>query len=78
MFFKDKQARLAQSVERQALNLVVGGSSPPVGASLFLFLLLFQYIGINLFVSLFIIFYNNHTRLLTYWIPWKPIQRIGI
>ena len=27
------QARLAQSVERQALNLVVGGSSPPVGAS---------------------------------------------
>ena len=25
------QARLAQSVERQALNLVVGGSSPPVG-----------------------------------------------
>ena len=32
-------ARLAQSVERQALNLVVGGSSPPVGA--FLFILLF-------------------------------------
>ena len=31
-------ARLAQSVERQALNLVVGGSSPPVGAFLFLFL----------------------------------------
>ena len=31
-------ARLAQSVERQALNLVVGGSSPPVGAFLlFLF-----------------------------------------
>ena len=27
------QARLAQSVERQALNLVVGGSSPPVGDS---------------------------------------------
>ena len=31
-----KQARLAQSVERQALNLVVGGSSPPVGDSFFL------------------------------------------
>ena len=29
------QARLAQSVERQALNLVVGGSSPPVGVLLF-------------------------------------------
>ena len=29
----DEQARLAQSVERQALNLVVGGSSPPVGDS---------------------------------------------
>ena len=29
------QARLAQSVERQALNLVVGGSSPPVGDLLF-------------------------------------------
>ena len=29
----NEQARLAQSVERQALNLVVGGSSPPVGAS---------------------------------------------
>ena len=28
-------ARLAQSVERQALNLVVGGSSPPVGDLLF-------------------------------------------
>ena len=34
-----KQARLAQSVERQALNLVVGGSSPPVGDSFFFFLL---------------------------------------
>ena len=34
-----KQARLAQSVERQALNLVVGGSSPPVGDSFFLFLI---------------------------------------
>ena len=34
-----KQARLAQSVERQALNLVVGGSSPPVGGSFFFFLL---------------------------------------
>ena len=33
-----KQARLAQSVERQALNLVVGGSSPPVGDSFFPFL----------------------------------------
>ena len=32
-----KQARLAQSVERQALNLVVGGSSPPVGDSFFSF-----------------------------------------
>ena len=30
-------ARLAQSVERQALNLVVGGSSPPVGAFLLFF-----------------------------------------
>ena len=30
------KARLAQSVERQALNLVVGGSSPPVGDFLFL------------------------------------------
>ena len=30
-------ARLAQSVERQALNLVVGGSSPPVGAFFCLF-----------------------------------------
>ncbi len=28
---KECIARLAQSVERQALNLVVGGSSPPVG-----------------------------------------------
>ena len=28
-----RRARLAQSVERQALNLVVGGSSPPVGAA---------------------------------------------
>ena len=28
---RGKCARLAQSVERQALNLVVGGSSPPVG-----------------------------------------------
>ena len=40
------QARLAQSVERQALNLVVGGSSPPVGASfcvLFLFLSIFSF-----------------------------------
>ena len=33
------QARLAQSVERQALNLVVGGSSPPVGDSFRLILL---------------------------------------
>ena len=32
------QARLAQSVERQALNLVVGGSSPPVGDSFCLLL----------------------------------------
>ena len=36
----NEQARLAQSVERQALNLVVGGSSPPVGD--YLFLLLFD------------------------------------
>ena len=35
---KERRARLAQSVERQALNLVVGGSSPPVGVSLFLIL----------------------------------------
>ena len=34
-------ARLAQSVERQALNLVVGGSSPPVGASFHFFISLF-------------------------------------
>ena len=34
---KQYQARLAQSVERQALNLVVGGSSPPVGDSFCLF-----------------------------------------
>ena len=31
------QAGLAQSVERQALNLMVGGSSPPVGAQYFAF-----------------------------------------
>ena len=31
------QAGLAQSVERQALNLMVGGSSPPVGVLLFNF-----------------------------------------
>ena len=38
------QARLAQSVERQALNLVVGGSSPPVGASFcVLFLSIFSF-----------------------------------
>ena len=30
-----KHAVLAQSVERKALNLVVGGSSPPVGAFFF-------------------------------------------
>ena len=34
----NEQARLAQSVERQALNLVVGGSSPPVGDSFCLLL----------------------------------------
>ena len=38
-----KQARLAQSVERQALNLVVGGSSPPVGDSFFSFSLPFLF-----------------------------------
>ena len=32
-----QEARLAQSVERKALNLVVVGSSPTVGASLFLY-----------------------------------------
>ena len=31
----DIEARLAQSVERKALNLVVVGSSPTVGVSLF-------------------------------------------
>jgi 5,10-methylene-tetrahydrofolate dehydrogenase/methenyl tetrahydrofolate cyclohydrolase len=31
-------ARLAQSVERKALNLVVVGSSPTVGKFVFLFL----------------------------------------
>ena len=31
------QAGLAQSVERQALNLMVGGSSPTVGAQYFAF-----------------------------------------
>ena len=35
------QARLAQSVERQALNLVVGGSSPPVGVLLLFLILMF-------------------------------------
>ena len=30
-----RKARLAQSVERQTLNLVVEGSSPSVGASFF-------------------------------------------
>ena len=37
------QARLAQSVERQALNLVVGGSSPPVGDSIFIAFRLFEH-----------------------------------
>ena len=37
-----KQARLAQSVERQALNLVVEGSSPSVGDS-FVFIFLFSF-----------------------------------
>ena len=44
-------ARLAQSVERQALNLVVGGSSPPVGA--FLFILLFFFFCILWFLIRF-------------------------
>ena len=35
-----KQARLAQSVERQTLNLVVVGSSPTVGDHFFFFSLL--------------------------------------
>ncbi len=34
-----RSARLAQSVERKALNLVVGGSSPPVGDIFFPFFL---------------------------------------
>ena len=38
-----EQARLAQSVERQALNLVVGGSSPPVGDSIFIAFRLFEH-----------------------------------
>ena len=33
------EARLAQSVERQTLNLVVEGSSPSVGASFFVLVL---------------------------------------
>ena len=37
---KYKQARLAQSVERQALNLVVEGSSPSVGDSFLISLLI--------------------------------------
>ena len=45
------QARLAQSVERQALNLVVGGSSPPVGDSLF-FLALSLFLHNHLLTSL--------------------------
>ena len=58
----EKQARLAQSVERQALNLVVGGSSPPVGASFCLFLLLprllaldLQYAGYGFSLDLFVL-----------------------
>ena len=42
------QARLAQSVERQALNLVVGGSSPPVGAFLFFFLYYFFFLTFSI------------------------------
>ena len=38
-----KQARLAQSVERQALNLVVEGSSPSVGDSFLFFQLLLDF-----------------------------------
>ena len=30
-------SRLAQLVERKTLNLVVGGSSPPVGISLYMY-----------------------------------------
>ena len=41
---KGCQARLAQSVERQALNLVVGGSSPPVGDLLLFSLILYDHI----------------------------------
>ena len=40
-------ARLAQSVERQTLNLVVVGSSPTVGVHLFTFLI-FAYFSIKL------------------------------
>ena len=47
------QARLAQSVERKALNLVVVGSSPTVGVFLFLILLL---LAVWLAVSPFIFF----------------------
>ena len=39
------KARLAQSVERQTLNLVVEGSSPSVGASFLI--LLFLYLNVN-------------------------------
>ena len=47
------KARLAQSVERKALNLVVVGSSPTVGVFLFLILLL---LAVWLAVSPFIFF----------------------
>ena len=39
--FLPTRARLAQLVERKALNLVVVGSSPTVGENLFLFILFF-------------------------------------
>ena len=65
-----QQARLAQSVERQALNLVVGGSSPPVGDSFIthfqtfffhslLFLLYFHY-----FTLVYLLLYCNIINML--------------
>ena len=41
------KARLAQSVERQTLNLVVEGSSPSVGASFLLLLFYTLYLNVN-------------------------------
>ena len=57
------QARLAQSVERQALNLVVGGSSPPVGAFLFLFSSFIFYSYFFYFFFFFLSFYSFLTHI---------------